>query len=162
MVTAIVGVTIAAVVIGGIVGATAWRSASKSGDSTAEGGGVLLVQRSTGGGVEVAATLATTDQLKDVDPSNAAGVDLTNEVAFILIFDTHQGDLRSFDFKTASRLLRATGGEESALRWVLMKNDAHHLEGMLVFARDTDSRMTLAIRGLSGVAERLFNFPGQN
>jgi hypothetical protein len=162
LVLALVSVTILVVGIAGFLGFAALRSSSSDQSSTTGGGSDPLVQRNSGGGVEIAATLATPGRLKTIDPAKSGLVDLGAEVAIILTLDTHQGDLRSFDFASAAGLVAKDGTEEKPVRWIVVNDNAHHLEGMLVFTRKPRSATTLALRGLSGVAERIFNFPPQS
>ncbi len=118
-------------------------------------------QKNSGGGVEVTAFLATPEHLKSMDPAQAERVDLGSMVAIVLKLDTHQGDLGNFDFAGSSRLAASGGQEEKPLGWVVMKGDAHHIEGMLLFPRQPRETTKLTLRGLGGVEERVFSFPGQ-
>lgn len=158
----LLGVTVVVVGLAGFLGFGALRAIVGDGASTTAGGSDPLVQRSSGGGIEVAATLATPGRLKTMDQTKAGTVDLGSEVAIILALDTHQGDLRSFDFAGAARLQTNDGQEEKPIRWVLTSDNAHHLEGMLVFARQPRAKTVLDLSGLGGVPQRLFEFPGQD
>jgi hypothetical protein len=119
------------------------------------------VQKSSGGGVEATAFLATPAHLKTMDATQAEQVDLGSEVAIVLSVDTHQGDLRNFDFIGGARLAASTGPEEKPVGWIVMKDDAHHIEGMLLFSRRPRDTTRLTLRGLGGLEERAFSFPGQ-
>ncbi len=161
-VIALLSVTVLVVGVAGLLGFLAFRSSASDNGATTGGESDPLVQRNSGGGVEIAATLATPGRLKAMDPAKAGLVDLGAEVAIILTLDTHQGDLRSFDYTSNARLVAKDGAEEKPIRWVPVSADSHHFEGMLVFARKTRSTTTLALRGVGGVAERVFNFPPQD
>ncbi len=149
LVGAVAAIAVAAVVGGG-------EDASQTADTAAS-----TVQRSFGGGVEVTAFIATPEHLKSMDPAQAERVDLGSMAAIVLKIDTHQGDLGSFDFAGSARLAAGGGQEEAPLGWVVMKGDAHHIEGMLLFARQPRETTRLTLRGLGGVEERAFSFPGQ-
>ena len=159
MLLSITGLVVA---LAGLLGLVALRAGGGDDGSTTAGGSDTLVQRNTGGGIEIAATLATPGRLKTMDPAKSGLVDLGTEVVIILVLDTHAGDLRGFDYASGARLVAKDGAEEKPVRWVLTTDDSHHLEGMLVFARQPRSATTMALRGLGGVAERLFEFPGQD
>ena len=165
-VVALLGVAVLVVAVAALLGFVALRAGGGDGGSTTAGGSDPLVQRNSGGGIEIVATLATPGRLKTMDPAKSGLVDLGTEMAIILTLDTHAGDLRSFDFASSARLVAKDGAkdgaEEKPVRWVLTTDDSHHLEGMLVFARQPRSATTLALRGLGGVAERIFTFPPQD
>lgn len=143
-----------------VIGFVAFRGGGGSGSSATQGGDPL-VQVTSGGGIDVEATLATPAKLQGLEPDKADSIDVGTEVGIILSLTTHQGDLRGFDFAGASRLLGKNGEEEKPVRWVVTSDNSHHLQGMLVFTRRARDKTELAVRGLGGVAERLFEFPGQ-
>lgn len=158
----VLSVTVLVVGLAGFLGLAAFRAIGSDPGSTTGTAGDPLVQRSSGGGIDVSATLATPGRLQKMDPAKSGLVDLGTEVAIVLTLDTHQGDLRSFDYASGARLVATDGTEEKPVRWILTTDDSHHLEGMLVFTRQPRSATTLAVRGLGGVQERIFNFPPQN
>jgi len=142
-------------------GVAAMRAAGDDDSKIAADAATATEQRSTGGGVEVTAFLATPAHLRTMDATQAEQVDLGSQVAIILKVDTHQGDLRNFDFAGAARLAASTGPEEAPASWVVMNDNSHHLEGMLLFPRQPRDTTRLTLRGLGGVEERSFSFPGQ-
>lgn len=158
----IAGLGVVAAVLAVIGGRAAWSALEAIGGSSAQTSGDPLIQRNSGGGIDVTATLVTRGKLDSLDPAKASQVDFANDVAIILSFTTHEGDLTRFDF-AGNSFLESTGGpDEKPLSWVVLNDDAHHLEGMLVFARQPRVKTVLAVRGLGGVKERLFEFPGQD
>jgi len=105
--------------------------------------------------------LVAAGRLKSVDPVKSSLVDLGTKVAIILTIDKHHGDLRNFDFALNPRLEWQDGVEERPVGWIPTSEDSHHVEGILVFTRKPRTATTLALRGLGGVAERVFEFPAQ-
>ena len=141
----------------GVVGFFALRATDDAPTSV----DTALEQRNSGGGVDVVAVLATGDRFQNMDAAAAARVDPGSETGILLTLDTHSGDLGAFDYAAGARLLGDDGLEAAPLRWVTTKDDSHHLEGILVFARQPRNQVTLALRGLGGVPERVFKFPAQ-
>ncbi len=120
-----------------------------------------LEQRNSGGGVDIVATVASRERLRSLESDAASAIDIDTQLVILLTLDTHEGDLSAFDYAAGARLLGDDGLEEKPIRWVTTKGDAHHLEGMLVFTRQPRNQVTLALRGLGGVPERVFSFPTQ-
>ncbi len=129
--------------------------------ATATATDATLDQRNSGGGVDIVASLATPGRLQSMDPARPAMVDPEREIAIVLTLDTHEVDLGAFDYEAGARLLGDGALEEKPIRWIATKDDSHHLEGMLVFTRQPRNQLTLALRGLGGVPERVFNFPAR-
>ena len=156
----LVGLALGMVLLGAVLTALVMRAVD-GGDSTSTNPATSLVQRRSGGGIDAVATLATASNLDALDKPQAEVADLGKEVAIILTLDTHQGDLRKFDYLANTRLRAEDGSEQAPTRWVPVSDDSHHYEGVLVFVRQPGARTTLAVRGLGGVQEWLFDFPSQ-
>jgi hypothetical protein len=115
-----------------------------------------IEQRNDAGGVAVRAIYVTAGHLTSLQSSATVPVDLDRQAAIHLVLDAHQGDLRTFAY-AENATVSAAEARASSSRWFVLKDDAHHLEGLLVF--DLPSRgdpLRLTLRDLGGVAERTF------
>jgi Spy/CpxP family protein refolding chaperone len=117
-----------------------------------------LTQEDTQGGVTVSATLLTPDKPRP-DGTLAVQVKL----------DTHTVDLDPYALEKLAVLRDGEGREVPALRLESPSGSGHHREGVLSFAA-TDAggkpllspeakAVTLILRGIGGVPERVFQWP---
>ncbi len=112
------------------------------------------------GGVNVRAAALTPGAVEQ-DPSRAEladTLDPATEVGFLIVFETHAGDLSKLDLVALSSL-DSPDGEHRAIRWVGEDDSSHHRSGMLVFERGglelaAIGDLTLSIRDVAGVPSR--------
>ncbi|MBU2600922.1 MAG: hypothetical protein KKA32_01965 [Actinobacteria bacterium] len=112
------------------------------------------------GGVNVMAAALTPGAL-ETDPSLgdlAAQLDPATEVGFLIVFETHAGDLSKLDLVALSSL-DSPDGEHRAIRWVGEDDSSHHRSGMLVFERGgldlaAPGDLTLTVRDVADVPSR--------
>jgi hypothetical protein len=117
-----------------------------------------LTQEDTQGGVTVSATLLTPDKPR---PDGTLAVQVT--------LDTHAVDLDPYALETLAVLRDGQGCEVPALRLESPGGSGHHREGVLSFpATDAGGTLlvspeakavTLIVRGIGGVPERVFQWP---
>lgn len=103
-----------------------------------------------------------------VRDQGAAGVTVTatwvgiqeNQLVFRLAFDTHSVDLSRFDVAANVALRDDSGRELSPAGWEDERRDSHHRAGTLRFpAPDGPSRrISLVVRNLAGISERVLTF----
>lgn len=112
------------------------------------------------GGVNVRASALTPGAVEQ-DPSLAEFADTLDpatEIGFLVVFETHAGDLSTLDLVTLSSL-DSPDGEHRAIRWVEEDDSSHHRSGMLVFERGgldlaAIGDLTLSISDVAGVPNR--------
>lgn len=106
----------------------------------------------------VKATLVTSAHAGSIKVPEGKTLDLRQQAPVHIAIDTHSGDLRNYDFIAGAKL--SNGGPAVApSRWIVTANDAHHLEGVLVFDRPTGGgEVRLVLRDLGGVPERAFRW----
>jgi Spy/CpxP family protein refolding chaperone len=117
-----------------------------------------LTQEDTQGGVTVSATLLTPDKPRP-DGTLAVQVKL----------DTHAADLDAYALEKLAVLRDGQGREVPALRLESPSGSGHHREGVLSFpATDAGGKplvspeataVTLIVRGIGGISERVFQWP---
>ena len=88
----------------------------------------------------------------------AAQFDPATELGFMVVLDTHSGDLSQLDLVALSTL-GAPDGDHQAVRWVTESDSGHHRSGMLVFDRggldlSAPGALTLTVRDVAGVPSR--------
>lgn len=113
------------------------------------------------GGVDTTVIWLTPEYLEaqgqQVTSEQAA--DLNNNFVFNLTFDTHSGDLLSFDMAQAARL-EVNGLDAGPGAWQLVSQNSHHPEGQLRFMNPVSGEpvenLRLTISNLRGVAVREF------
>ena len=127
--------------------------------STQGGAGTQpLTQEDTQGGVTVSATLLTPDKPR---PDGTLAVQVT--------LDTHAVDLDPYALEKLAVLRDGQGREVPALRLESPSGSGHHREGVLSFpAMDAGGKslvspeakaVTLVVRGIGGIPERVFQWP---
>jgi hypothetical protein len=160
-----------AVLTGAVAGlvAVAVSCSSKGGGSDVKSGSpeangtpaaAGLTQTDDGsGGVTVAVTWQTEDDLRTGDPARYQGHDLSKELLFRVKMDTHSVNLSQYDLRAIS-LLRDGGGQELMPQaWEVWTDSQHHREGLLVFQRPPVTEgVQLIIQGLAGTAQRVFRW----
>lgn len=119
-------------------------------------------RRESKGGIEVEVTWVTPEYLRarGQQPTAEQERDLTSNLVFNVALTAHSGNLMTFDF-VGSTSLKINGREAGRGTWELVDNDAHHPEGILRFAAPTGEPvkdLTLTIKGLGGVPERVFKW----
>ena len=106
--------------------------------------GEELSRTGEAGGVTVEATWLTESALSEVD-ADLSRYPLDDFVLLEVKLDTHSGDLNEIDMEREPAL-RQGGAELSPQAWVSVSDDAHHREGVLVFAREMkDGPLELAL-----------------
>lgn len=142
-------------------GGSAAGAATTPPSSTQQPGTSTYVAQDEGAGnVTVMATALTPGALKE-DASlgeMAAQFDPPTELGFMVIFETHSGDLSQLDLVALSTL-SAPDGDHQAVRWVTESDSGHHRSGMLVFERggldlSAPGDLTLTVRDVAGVPSR--------
>lgn len=118
----------------------------------------------TGGGVTVSAVHATPDYFRATgDTALANRYRAATQIVFLLTFDTHAGDLTTFNVMKNIRLRTSVGREVSPLRWETTGNATHHRAGALIFPSARGGApvigprvgsIALVIRNLVGVPRR--------
>ncbi|MHB0978667.1 MAG: hypothetical protein ACYC5Q_01060 [Thermoleophilia bacterium] len=142
---------------------------SGSAGSSASTGASPAAQQSTpnfvaaddgAGGVKVSAATLTPGAVKE-DPTlgdMAALFDPATELGFLVMFETHSGDLSQLDLVALSDL-KGPDGDHKAVRWVSESDSGHHRSGMLVFERGGldlagAGDLTLTVKDVAGVPTR--------
>ncbi len=112
------------------------------------------------GGVKVVATVLTPGAVEK-DPSLAdlaAQLDPAAEIGFLVVFETHAGDLSKLDLAALSSL-NSPAGDHRTIRWAGEDESSHHRSGVLVFSRDdldlaAEGDLTITVTGVAGVPAR--------
>lgn len=119
-----------------------------------------VAQDEGAGGVKVMAAALTPGAVEE-DPTldeMASLLDPATEIGFLVVFETHAGDLSALDLVSLSDV-SAPDGDHRAVRWVTEDDSSHHRSGMLVFDRggldlSISGDLSLTIRDVAGVPER--------
>jgi hypothetical protein len=96
-------------------------------------------------------------------PGKAAGaIDPVGQAAIHLVFTTHAGDLRQYDYLANASLAAGAVRDIPAAQWIVTSDDSHHLQGVLVFETlvSETEEVQLTLRNLAGVPERTFLWAG--
>jgi hypothetical protein len=108
--------------------------------------------------IAIEATWVTAEHLAEMGADSLATYPLEEYVLVHLAFTTHSGDLSQYDLAQLSSL-RINGAEAPVEAWVSLSDDAHHREGVLVFARPTASGLAeLVLRDIGGEPQRVFRW----
>lgn len=81
----------------------------------------------------------------------------TDSIVFALTFDTHSGEL-DFDAANAVVLIDANGKEIAPREWSGDPSGGHHRKITVIFAPVAAPNITLAVRNVGGVPERVFTW----
>ena len=105
------------------------------------------VRNAEGAGISVTATwLASGEGVEGADLSSFPP---NRFIALEIVLDTHSGDLGSIDIAAVTEL-RQKGRAVQPTKWLDVKDDSHHREGVLVFPRDLGDGPVELVVSLAG------------
>lgn len=123
-------------------------------------GTAAYTRTSSGGGVDVQAVYAPPEYFKVAgDTAGRRRFKPEQQIVFLLTFDTHAGDLTTFNVMKNSKLRTSAGREVAPLRWVATSNSSHHRAGALIFPAARGG-VPVAGRGVRSIALIIRNLAG--
>lgn len=149
---------VVAAVLLALLAAACTGGSTREPQATPAGLGPQLTQVNEAGGITIEATWVTAQHLATMDAEGLTAYPLQEYSLVHLAFTTHAGDLNQYDLVELSSL-NITGAPVAAAGWLSLSDDAHHREGVLIFARRAASGpVELVLRDIGGEPQRLFRW----